>query len=158
MFAVDWDRYDEGPRGWFPHTAGVLMDFIMFAEHDKYRSRFDQVIAGVIAGKPGPQLFAEIFPEIPGDGWDVRISAHDRDLQYLAAGPLRGLCPMGFEIPRDKMADPDQRETTPVPPAQISVLLDALKRLPRRDDGYPAWYPPEVIARVLAPDAKTPGR
>jgi hypothetical protein len=156
MFAMDWDRYDEGPRGWFRHTAGVLMDFILFGEGAKYRDRFEKVMAGIIAGKTGPDLFAAVFPEIPLDAWNAKISAHDRDLQYLAGTPVRGRCPLGFEIPSDKIADADrdQRQVTPVPPEQIAALLDALRRLPRRDDGYPAWYPPEVIARVDRPAIK----
>jgi hypothetical protein len=149
LFATDWDQYDEGPRGWLRHTAGVLMDFIIFGENARYRGRFDQLVAGVIEGKPGPTLFAAVFPEVlPLDSWNTKISAHDRELQYLAGTPVRGLCPLGFEIPPEKRADPDQREVLPAPPDQIAALLDAIKKLPRRDDGYPAWYPSEVIARV----------
>jgi hypothetical protein len=33
------------------------------------------------------------------------------------------------------------------PPADIKAVLDALKKLPRLD-GYPAWYPPDVTAKV----------
>jgi hypothetical protein len=157
LFGTDWDRFDEGPRSWLRHTGGVLMDYILFAEQARYRPRFDQIIGGVMDGKPGPELFTAVFPEIPLDAWNAKISNHDRDLQYLAGSPVRGLCPMGFEVPAEKVADPRQREITPVPPEDIGTLLGALKSLPRRDDGFPSWYPLEVIARVDGKGSAGPG-
>jgi hypothetical protein len=148
LFTLSWDQFADGPQSWYHHTAAVLVDFILHGDKDSYRPRLDGIVQRVSEGEPAPAVFAAVFPEMTLEALNTRISGHSRDLQYISGSPVRGRCPMGFDIPPDNIADPEQRQITPVPAADMSTLIDAIKKLPRRDDGYPAWYPPEVIARV----------
>ena len=154
LFALDWDQFAEGPRQWYHHTAAVLMDFVLHADKARYRDRLGPMFERVSGGEPAPQVFSAVFPELPLDVLDARISDHQQDLIHIAGTPVRGRCPMGFDIPAQNIADPEQREITAVAPADMTELMNALKKLPRRDEGYPAWYPPEVSARVEAGPAR----
>jgi hypothetical protein len=148
LFTMDWDHFAEGPRSWYHRTAYLLMDFVLHGDDGKYRDRASVIFQQAAEGKPGADIFRSVFPELTLDALNAKISDHHRDLQYIAGTQVRGRCPLAFEIPPDKIADPGQRQVTPVPRDDMSALVEAIKRLPQRDDGYPEWYPPDVIARV----------
>jgi hypothetical protein len=148
LFGATWDQFAEGPQSWYHYTASVLIDYILHAENARYRDRLDGIVERVSNGEPAPAVLSSAMPGMTMDMLNRKISDHSRDLQYIAGSPVRGRCPMGFEIPPENMANPDQREITPVAAADMKELFEALKKLPARDDGYPSWYPPEVITRV----------
>jgi hypothetical protein len=60
---------------------------------------------------------------------------------------VRGECPLPFIIPPEKTADDGEYQVAPANPQDIQVALAALRRLPRRQ-GFPPWFPEEILARA----------
>jgi len=67
---------------------------------------------------------------------------------------IRGICPMPFPIPPEKAADIGDKPLEAADANDIRAVIAAIKTLPLRSDGYPAWFPEEVIVRA----EKSPGK
>lgn len=151
VFSMTWDEYDGGEsRGWFKHTARTLFDFIFHAEGGKRIEAFNAVVTGVEAGQTGDAILKEAFRDMDAAGLDKRLNDHRSDVQREAStqAQVRGLCPIGFPIPDDKKPDLGERKLEDVPAEKMRGLLAGLRRLPLRSEGYPAWYPEDVVARA----------
>jgi hypothetical protein len=151
LISMSWDEYD-GPeaRGWFKHTGRTLFDFIFHAEGGKRIEAFNAVVTGVEAGQSGEEIFKAAFRDLDAAALEKRLGEHRTDVQREAStqAQVRGMCPIGFAIPADKAPDISERKLEDVPADKIRPLLEGLKRLPLRSDGYPSWYPEEIVARA----------
>jgi hypothetical protein len=157
LFQMSWDDYDGAEaRSWYKQTARTLVDFMLHGERGKRIESLNVVVAGFTAGKATPEIIPVAFKDLDLDALNKKVVEHGTDVLHQAASAtkVRGLCPIGFEIRQDVLPDLGERTLEDVPPDQIKALLDGLKRLPRRDDGYPGWYPEEIVARVEAGGAK----
>jgi hypothetical protein len=52
------------------------------------------------------------------------------------------------------VADIGDKPLAAADPVDIKAISAAIRALPRRDDGYPAWYPEDVIVRAEKSPAK----
>jgi hypothetical protein len=148
--AMTWDDYDgDEARSWFKYTGRTLFDYILHGDGGRNMEKITPFVAAVASGKPLDAAVAAAFPGQSLQAMDKKLGEHSADVVYQMQNEskVRGLCPLPFGIPPEKAADQGERKTIPAQAADIKALLDALKKLPRLD-GYPAWYPPEVLAKV----------
>jgi hypothetical protein len=148
--AMSWDDYDgDEARSWFKYTGRTLIDYILHGDGGKNMEKISPFVAAVAAGKPLDGVVAAAFPGQSLDALDKKLSEHSADVSYQLKNEskVRGLCPLPFSVPDDKAADQGERKMSPAPAADVKAVLEALKKLPRLD-GYPAWYPPEVVAKI----------
>ncbi len=158
LFSLSWDAVDEGPRAWYKYTARTLFDYLVHGENGENGKKIGVVAQGVLDGKPGADILAEVFPGVPPDAVNEKVKGHASTTAFSQQGPTkaRGLCPVPFVVPAEKAPDQGERQTAPVDAADMQALIDALNKLPRRDDGVPAWYPPDIIARAERAPAAAP--
>jgi hypothetical protein len=150
FLAVTWDDYDgDDARGWYKYTGKMLIDYIFHSQGGKNMSRMSPLVHAIADGKAAPEVIADAFPNVALSVITKQIQGHGADVSYQNKSDTkaRGLCPLPFPIPDENKADDRDRKTEPAPAASIKALLEALEKLPRRE-GYPPWYPADVIARV----------
>ncbi|HXU79808.1 MAG TPA: hypothetical protein VN914_00305, partial [Polyangia bacterium] len=148
--AISWDDYDgDEARSWFQYTGRTLFDYILHGDEGRNREKITPFVAAVAEGKRLDGAVAAAFPGQSLAALDKKLGEHSADVGYQMGNEskVRGLCPLPFAVPEDKAADQGERKISPAAPADIKAMLDALKKLPRLD-GFPPWYPPEVVAKV----------
>jgi len=154
MFAMSWDEYDgEEARTWYKNTARMLIDFSMHGEDGKRQKAMGAMVDGFLAGKDTASIMKTGFPDLDVKGLSERVIAHGTDIANRPSN-VRGLCPIGFPIPDEKAADVGDHPLEAADGADIRALIAAVRSLPRRADGFPGWYPEEIIARA----EKSPGQ
>ena len=152
MLAISWDDYDgDEARNWYRYTTRLVIDYIFHGAEGKNAVRMRPLIDALMAGKSGPETLEAAFPSISLDVLDHKLSEHAADLVYQVTGesPKRGLCPIGAAIAGDHAFDDSKPTVEPAPAPAMEAVLQAVLKLPRRD-GYPPWYPADVIARASA--------
>lgn len=151
MFSLSWDEYDSGDaRSWYKHTARVLIDYTIHGDGGKNQPALEKLIVGVVDGKPGADIMSDAYPGRAIGELTKAVHGHGAEVASHASSQTekRGLCPIGFPVPAEKAPDiRDSVEPTPVPAADMKALFEGLRKLPKREDGYPAWFPAEVIAQ-----------
>jgi hypothetical protein len=149
MLAVSWDDYDgDQARSWYRNTTRLLIDYILHGADGKNSGRMRPLIEAVGQGKPAQASLEAAFPNVALETLDRKLSEHAADVVYQleSASPRRGLCPLPAAIAADRAASDDRPQVTEAPAAAMASLFQAVLKLPRRN-GYPPWYPPEVVAR-----------
>jgi hypothetical protein len=147
---MSWDDYDgDEARSWFQYTGRTLFDYILHGDEGKNREKITPFVAAVAAGKPLDAAVGAAFPGQSLAALDKKLGEHSADVAYQMdnESKVRGLCPLPFAIPEERAPDQGERKMSPAAPADIKAMLDAVKKLPRAD-GFPPWYPPEVVAKV----------
>jgi len=147
---MSWDDYDgDEARSWFKYTGRTLIDYILHGDQGHNMEKITPFVAAVAAGQGLQGAVTAAFPGQSLQAMDKKLGEHSADVGYQQQNEskVRGLCPLPFTIPEDKAPDQGERKMSAAPPADIKAVLDALKKLPRLD-GYPAWYPPDVTAKV----------
>jgi hypothetical protein len=148
LFAIGWDEYDgDEARTWYKNTSRMLIDFAMHADGGKHQPAMGAIVEGILAHKDAGQIMKTAFPGQDLKQLSERVAAHGLDV-HNQPSTLRGICPIAFPIPDDKTADIGDKPLSPADGADIREVAAALRLLPRREDGYPAWYPEEVIAQA----------
>jgi hypothetical protein len=152
LIGMSWDDYDgDNARGWYKHTARSLIDYIVHFNNGQYFNKLPVIFEGLAANKPSADLLASTFGMSVAD-LGQKVNEFNNEVSHAAStgATIRGLCPLGVGIP-DANA-PDANGPHPVwgnlSPTDFTSLIEALKKLPRRDDGYPPWYPPDIVARA----------
>jgi hypothetical protein len=148
--AMSWDDYDgDEARSWFKYTGRTLIDYILHGDEGHNIEKITPFVAAVAEGKPLQGAVAAAFPGQSLQAIDKKLGEHSADVSYQLKNEskVRGLCPLPFVIPNDRAADQGERKMGVAPPADVRAVLETLKKLPRLD-GYPAWYPAEVLAKV----------
>lgn len=152
LFTMSWDDYDgDNARGWYKHTARAVIDFIVHYNNGQYFAKLPPIFEGLAAGKPTPDLLnAELGMSV--DDLTKKSNEFYNEVAHGAqsGASIRGMCPLGVRIPDGNAPDAygPHPPVGPLSPTEFTATIDALKKLPRRDDGYPAWYPPDVLARA----------
>jgi hypothetical protein len=148
--AMSWDDYDgDEARSWYKYTGRTLIDYILHGDEGHNIEKITPFVSAVAAGKSLEGAVSAAFPGQSLQAMDKKLGEHSADVAYQMQNEskVRGLCPLPFAIPEDKAADQGERKMSPAPAADIKAVLETLKKLPRLD-GYPAWYPPEVLSKV----------
>jgi hypothetical protein len=148
--SLSWDDYDgDEARSWYDYTGRTLFDYVLHGEGGKNKERIGPLVGAMASGGSLTASINAAFPGITLAALDKQLGEHQADVVYHLenATKVRGLCPIPFVVPPDKFADQGERKMSPANPADIKAMLEAIKKLPRLD-GYPGWYPPEVIAKV----------
>ena len=70
--------------------------------------------------------------------WPRRVSS---------GSPTRGSVPAARADPRRSRGGRQPPQVNPASKPDLDVLMQGLLKLPRRD-GYPPWYPADVVARA----------
>ncbi len=150
LLTASWDDYDQKHKSWYRHTAEMMIDFTIHAENGRFLPVMGPLLDGFAAGKDSTSLVSGAFPGLSIDQLNARVIEHGNEVAHQTGGgkKARGLCPIGFPIPPDKAPDIAEHESTPTPGLDMTPLLEGVKKLPSRDDGFPPWLPPEIIARV----------
>jgi hypothetical protein len=150
LIAMSWDDYDsdEG-RNWYRFTSRLVIDYILHGADGKNAPRLRLLIEAVSAGKPGAEALEAAFPNVALEVLDRKLSEHAADLAYKMSGavPPRGLCPLPAAIASGRGVDETPPQISPAPAEPLAALFQAVLRLPRRQ-GYPPWYPADVIGRA----------
>jgi hypothetical protein len=149
---MSWEDYDgDEARSWYSFTNRTLIDYILHGDEGKNREKIGPFVNAMAAGDPLPTCLKTIFPGVSLAALDKKLGEHAADVNYHLqnATKWRGLCPLPFQILPDHQADQGERKISPASAADIKAVLDAIKKLPKLD-GYPPWYPPDVIAKVGA--------
>ncbi len=149
MFSATWAEYDEKYKSWYRHTAETFIDFIIHGEGDKFRPLTVQMMDGIAAGTDSTTIAKTMFPALSLDQLNARVIEHGQGTKHAGAGgkKARGMCPIGFPIPDDKAADRSEGKVSDAAGADIGPLIAGLKTLPSRE-GYPMWYPVDVLAKI----------
>ena len=150
LVSISWDEYDgDEARSWYKHTAQMLIDFILHGSDGRNKGRMMPLVEAVAAGKSGRESLDAAFPNVALSILDSKLKEHAADVaaQVSSGSPRRGLCPLPAPIAADRAVDETPPVVSPASKAELDVLLQGLLKLPRRD-GYPPWYPLEIIARV----------
>ena len=150
LVTIGWDEYDgDEARSWYKHTAQMLIDFILHGSDGRNKGRMLPLVEAVAAGQSGRDVLEAAFPNVALSVLDAKLKEHAAEVaaQVASGSPRRGLCPLPAPIAADRAVDETPPHVTPASQAELDVLLQGLLKLPRRD-GYPPWYPPEVIARA----------
>jgi hypothetical protein len=148
LFAMSWDEYDgDDARTWYKNTAHMLIDFAMHGDGGKRQPAMGAMVEGFLAGKDTAAIIKTAFPDMDVKQLSDKVIAHGTDLANRPTN-IRGLCPIGFPIPPEKVADIGDHALEAADPADIRPVIAAIMSLPQRDDGFPGWYPEETIARA----------
>lgn len=152
LLSMSWDDLDgDEMRSWAKFTGRAMIDYLFHADDGSHRKQVGALISGVAEGQPGTEILKAAFPSMDIPALDLKLKQHGADIAFLvqSGAKTRGLCPIAHPIDPDKGPDQGERKMVPVPPSDMKELLDAVKRLPRRD-GYPSWYPAAIIDKVPA--------
>lgn len=149
LFNMPLDKIDTQARGWYSQTALALVDYLFFGDNGAHQEKVGPMVGGLMDGKTGPDLMAEAFPGVPLDKLRARIVEH---WNTVLANPStqRGQCPMPVPVPEDR-APAKPKWTGKADKTEVDRLLAALKRLPRREDGFVRWYPAGSLPAAPAP-------
>jgi hypothetical protein len=150
LAGMSWDDYDgDEARSWYEYTGRTLFDYILHGDEGKNKERIGPLVGAMADGKPLSAAVNAAFPGTSLAAMDKKLGEHNADVVYHLdnATKIRGLCPIPFKVPDDQFADQSERKISPAPAADVKAVLDALKKLPRLE-GYPSWYPAEVVAKV----------
>jgi hypothetical protein len=153
FFSLNWDEYDGGEaRSWYKHTGRMLIDLILHGDNGQHRGALDLLLNGFSRGATTPELMKAAFPNHTPQTLAKRVVDHGTDvLTQAQQNPnVRGICPLPFKVSEEHAPDISDRAMNPAEAADIRVLLDGIKRLPLREDGYPMWFPEEIIVRSEA--------
>ena len=150
MSAMSWDDTDgDEARSWYKHTAMTLFDYVLHGDEGKNRDKINQLAAAAAHGLSLKDAMAAVFPGVSLQALDKKLGEHAAEVTYQVenGSKTRGLCPLPFDIPAENAADQGERQIAPASPSDIKAVLQALKKLPRVD-GYPPWYPAEIVAKA----------
>jgi hypothetical protein len=154
MFAMSWDEYDgDEARSWYTNTARMLIDFAMHGDEGKHQPAMGVMVEGFLANQDTTKIIKSAFPNMDMKQLSERVTAHGLDVINRPAN-IRGICPIPFPIPDDKAADIGDKPLAAADRADILAVIEALKKLPRRSDGYPGWYPLDVVEKAEKSPAK----
>jgi hypothetical protein len=148
VFTMSWDEYDgDEARSWYKNTALMLIDFAMHGEGGTHQKAMGAMVEGFLQGKDTATIIKSGFPSLDGPQLSERIINHGKDVLNQPA-TIRGICPIAFPIPPDKVADIGDKPVEAADGNDIRAVIAAMKTLPRHDDGYPSWYPEAVIVQA----------
>lgn len=148
LLSIDWHQYDgDQARSWYRYSARVLIDYILHGGDGKNAARMRPLIEALAAGKSGRDSFDAAFPSVSLPFLDRKLAEHAADLSSAGVANKRGLCPLPAKLPAEHHLDNSTPREAAAPTDKLRQLLDALLKLPRRD-GYPRWYPAEVLAAI----------
>jgi hypothetical protein len=154
VFGMSWDEYDgDEARSWYKNSSRMLIDFAMHGDNGKHQPAMGVIVEGILAGQDTAAIIKKGFASMDLKQLSERVTSHGMDV-INQPRTIRGICPIAFPIPPDKVADIGDKPLEAADPADIRSLIAAFKTLPRLSDGYPGWYPEEIIARA----EKTPGK
>jgi hypothetical protein len=154
VFPMSWDEYDgDEARSWYKNTARMLIDFAMHGDGGKHRPAMGAMVEGFLAKQDNSAILKAGFPSMDLKQLSDRVIAHGIDV-INQPKTIRGLCPIGFPITEERAADIGDHPLAAADPTDIAAVIAAIKSLPRRDDGYPSYYPEEIIARAEQSPAK----
>jgi hypothetical protein len=154
VFSMNWDEYDgDEARSWYKNTAGMLIDFAMHGEGGSHQKAMGVIVEGILSGQDTGKIIKDAFPSMDGKKLSERIIDHGMDVLNQPAS-VRGLCPIAFPVQPNKVPDIGDHALEAADVNDMRAIIAAIKTLPRRDDGYPSWYPEDVIARAEKSPAK----
>lgn len=151
---ASWDDYDgDDGRLWYKNSARMLIDFALHGEGGKHAPAVGRMVGGFLQGKSSREIMADAFPGMDFGELTRRLKEHMADVVNNTAPRPRGDCPRPFVVPPEKAPDVEDHLRTAADAADIKAALAALKRLPRRE-GFPPWFPPEIVERTEATAAR----
>jgi hypothetical protein len=154
VLSIGWDEYDGGEaRTWYKNTARMLIDFAMHADGGKRQPAMGAIVEGILTGQSTPQIIKAAFPDMDVPKLSDRVINHGTDVLNQPS-TIRGICPIAFPIPPEKVADIGDKPLEAADAGDIRAVIAAIKTLPLREDGYPPWYPEEIIARAEKSSSK----
>jgi hypothetical protein len=151
LFTTTWEHYNEGDsRAWFKHSARTLIDYFFFADGGKYREQIGGMLEQMAGGNTGPEIVLGAFPGESMDTLQVKVTALARESARSADANMmpRGQCPLAFPVPDDKAPDRGERQTEALDANALKTMIEGIRKLPARDEGYPVWYPMEIIKKA----------
>ena len=153
VLTATWEDYDgDEARYWYRNSARMLIDYALHGDGGKHAPAVGVMVRGFLANQPAGEIIESAFPTMSLAALSDRLNRHLSDVVNQPP-TVRGLCPLPFFVPPQKAADKGPHSESPVDPSEIKAVLRALERLPRRD-GFPGWFPEEIVARAEAPPAK----
>jgi hypothetical protein len=151
LFRTPWAEYARSATAVdYKNTGRALIDFIIHGEDGAHASKMSGVVQQLGAGDPPQQILAAAFPDTSLEDLAARIARHEDGIAAALAVSRepRGPCPLVFPIPPERTVEPRPSVRGEVQPAEMQALLDWLRRLPRRELGYPRWYPSELVTTI----------
>lgn len=138
---------DRETRHAFEQTSRTLIDYTLHQDAGRGGERFTALLNGIQTQAPIEALLPGIFG-ITMDRLNAALKEHTTELIHMSGQATfpRGQCPLSFEVPEDRRADLGEHPAQPVPGAEMKALLEGVKRLPDREQGWQEWYPESVIA------------
>jgi hypothetical protein len=151
---MTWDEYDgDEARSWYKNTARMMIDYAMHGDGGKHQRAMFVMVDGFLKGQDSNSIIKAAFPLMDTKKLSERVTEHGLDVINRPAN-IRGVCPIPFPIPDDKVADIGDKPLAAADANDIRAVLAAIKSLPRRSDGYPGWYPEDVIEKAEKSPAK----
>jgi hypothetical protein len=141
LFSWSWKGFDESKKSsWYRYTAASLVDYFLFGEEGKLRAKFGDLLNEIAQGGDTATAIAKVYPGLTV----AALEQNSRDHRSHSDGIPRGLCPLPFAIPVEKVADTTPARVEPALQSDIEELMLRLQMLPRRS-GYVDWYPPDTL-------------
>jgi hypothetical protein len=141
LFSWSWKGIDESKKSsWYRYTASSLVDYFLFGEEGKLRTKFGDLLDELAQGGDTGAALAKVYPGLTVAGLEQKAREHRSRSETVP----RGLCPMPFLIPQDKAGDTNSARVEPAEQSDIEELMLRLQLLPRRQ-GYVDWYPPDSL-------------
>jgi hypothetical protein len=145
LLDTSWEAYDrDDARAWYQFTAQVLVHMIIHDGPGPVGHRMAPLFEAAAAGKSNREVLEAAYPDVPLESLQKMF---DEKLVKLRDQP-RDWCPLPVRIPPPLRAEKLAPAIGDAPTDQLRVLMNDLDRLPARQSGFQAWYPPEVVTSV----------
>jgi hypothetical protein len=151
LVTISWDKYSAETKDWFKHTARSLIDYVRHGEQEKNAPQLGALVDGIKNGRDGAELLGGLLEGLNLEQLSTKVVEHGNSVAHLSksGSQARGLCPWPFPVLPDKAPDvADERASEPAPAGDVKAMLDGLRKLPGRENGYAPWYPADVVAKA----------
>src|SRR5262245_49105813 len=148
LFSTSWEKYDaKDERLHYKISSQSLVDYLIHGGGTPSFTKLEAVVKGLSAGKTSPEALTEAFPGVPLPELEDKVTHH----------LSRGSCPIEFPIAQERLPDEGTPQIHAAGADDLHQLFDGLRKLPFDQDGYPPWYPPEIITRAEGASVRAEG-
>lgn len=134
---ASWSEYADKYRGWLPYSGAVFFDWLMHADNGAHRGALGDVVNQLANGVQTSDALTQAT-HLTTAQIDEALKLHRH------TWVPRGMCPLGFTIKPEALADKEAPRQQDFPPGPVDELLAALATLPDVE-GYADYYPAEIV-------------